>query len=180
MKNLVYYILLAFVFASCQSIKFDRYPGEAMQSIPENYRGKYTHIMKSASGLDTISLYIAKDAFTIFDKKETSIEFLDSNHVFSNYKNNYFLFVKDEAYWSGYSLQKNKNKLTVLSISVPNKGDNVQKVKKISKYFADVKCIKTNNMLNMVDCTAKMDEKNLLKYIKKNKRNKLKFIQEQE
>ncbi len=180
MRNIVYYLLLAIVFASCQSIKFDRYPGEALQSIPEEFRGKYTHIMKNGSSFDTISVYISKDAYTIFNKKETAIDFLDSTHVFSSYKNNYFLFVKNEGYWSGYSVKKKKSELTVLNISVPNRGDNIRKVKVISKYFADVKCVKTSSMLNMVECTAKMDEKNLLKYIKKNKRNKMKLIQAKE
>lgn len=180
MKNIVYAFLVGVIFSSCQSIKFDRYPGEALQNFPEEFRGKYSHIMKTGSSYDTINVIVSKDAYTIFDRKETAIDFLDSNHVFSKYNDNYFLFLKDEGYWSGYAVKKSKNELVVLSIALPNKGDNTQKVKKVSKYFADVKCVKTLNVLNTVDCTAKMDEKSLLKYIKKNKRNKMKLIQVKE
>lgn len=177
MRKIVYAFLLGVIFSSCQSIKFDRYPGEALQTIPEEYRGKYTHIMKNGTTFDTINLYVSKDAYTIFDKKETAIDFLDSNHVFSKYNDNYFLFIKDEGYWSGYSVKKENKELIVLNISMPSKGNSTQKVKAVSKYFADVKCIKTNNVINAVECTAKMDEKSLLKYIKKNKRNKMKLTQ---
>ncbi len=180
MKFTLYSIFIVLVLSSCQSIKFDRYPGTAMQEFPENLRGKYTSVMKNNSSFDTISVYISKDAYTIFNNKETEIDFLDSMHVFSEYQHNYFLFVKEDAYWSGYSVKKNKKGITVLNISVPNKGDHAKNLKLLSKYFTDVKLTKTSSVVGGVECTAKMDEKNLLKYLKKNKRNKMNLIQVKE
>lgn len=180
MKLILYSILVALTISSCQSINFDRYPGTAMQEFPENLRGKYTNVMKNNNTYDTISVYISKDAYTIYNNSETAIDFLDSTHVFSNYQNNYFLFVKENAFWSGYSVKKNKNGITVLNISIPNKGDNNKKIKYISKYFDDVKLAKTTSVVGGVECTAKMNEENLLKYLKRNKRNKMNLIQVKE
>ncbi len=180
MKVALYSILIALVLSSCQSIKFDRYPGEVMNEFPEDLRGKYTHIMKNNNTYDTVSVYISKDAYTIYNNTETAIDFLDSTHVFSAYQNNYFLFVKEDAYWSGYSVKKNKAGITVLNISVPSKGDNKKKLKNLSKYFENVFLVKTTSVVGGVECTAKMNEENLLRYIKRNKRNKMNLIQVKE
>lgn len=178
MKNFILSILTIVLFSSCQSIKFDRYPGEAKSEFPENIRGKYTKIIKNGNSADTVSVYIAKDSYTIYNSKETAIDFLDSEHVFSTYNDYSFLFLKEDNFWQGYSVEKTANGISVLHISVPNKGDYLKNIKYVSKFFDDVKCIKTSNVVDIIECTAKMDEKKLLKYIKKNKRNKINLIQD--
>lgn len=178
MKNIIFSIITIVFLGSCQSIKFDRYPGEAKAEFPENIRGKYTKIIKNGSDADTVSVYIAKDSYTIYNTKETAIDFLDSEHVFSVYNNNSFLFLKEDNFWLGYAVEKTTNGISVLHIAVPSKGDYVKNIKYVSRFFDDVKCVKTSNVVDIVECTAKMDEKRLLKYIKKNKRNKINLVQE--
>lgn len=179
MKKLSYLLLcIAFVGFGCQSIKFDRYPGEALKEFPENMRGKYVSGGKLVN--DTVTVWISKDSYTIYDNHETSINFLDSNHVYSVYKNNYFLFAKEEGAWLGFHITKNRKGIGALQIAVPSKGDLASKRNAVSKYFADVKCDENTKILDMITCTAKMDESSLLKYVKKNKRNTIKLIQVKE
>lgn len=181
MKNIIFCLFLLVILNSCQTIKFDRYPGTTMPEFPENMRGKYNVIVKkSGTHPDTATIYVSKNSYTIYDDKNTAIDFLDSSHVLSSYDNNYFLFVKKENYWSGYFVEKKKYGLSVLNIAVPSKGSDSKRLKMVSRYFSGVKCEKTNNLFDIIECTAKMDENGLMKYIKKNRRNKVKLIQVKE
>ncbi len=179
MKRLVLLVsFFALMGIGCQSIKFDRYPGTPMAEFPENIRGKYVSGGKLAN--DTVTVWISKDSYTIYDNHQTSVNFLDSNHVYSMYKNNYFLFAKEEGYWLGFHITKNKKGIGALQIAVPTKGNIDERRKAVGKYFSDVKCDDNTKILDMITCTAKMDENSLLKYVKKNKRNTIKLIQVKE
>lgn len=180
MKALFYTLVLAVVLSSCQSVKFNRYPGEALPEFPENFRGKYTSISKSTLGIDTVSVWISTNAYTIFNAKETTIDFLDSLHVFSKYQKNYFLFVKESNYWSGFAVARTKKGMEVIPFAIPASSDSLKVIKSLGKYFSNVVCVPSTNKIEGETYYADMNEKSLLKYIKKNKRYKLNLIQVKE
>ena len=180
MKAIFYTLVLGIVLSSCQSVKFNRYPGEALPEFPENFRGKYTSINKNTFGADTVSVWIATNAYTIFNAKETTIDFLDSLHVFSKYQKNYFLFVKENEYWSGFAVARTKKGMEIIPFAIPASSDSTKVKKSLSKYFTNVFCIPSTNKIEGETYFADMNEKSLLKYIRKNKRYKMNLIQDKE
>lgn len=177
MKLKLYILYILLIFTSCQSIKFDRYPGKMLSEIPEKYQGKYLYILKDKSSNDTVTVFVSKSSFSIIGKSNTSIQFLDSNNVFSNFNNHDFIFVKDGDFWSGFNIEKSKKGLNVVPFLSPS-GTNFNKNKQVlSKYFDNVNWIKSTNKMENGTFSAKMNEANLIRYIRKNKRYSIKLLQ---
>lgn len=176
MKFKLQIVLLLLIFTSCQSIKFDRYPGKILTEFPEKYQGKYLYILKDKSLNDTVTVVISKSAYSIVGKSNTSIQALDSNNVFSSYGDYEFMFIKDGGFWSGFNIKKNKKGLMVTPFLSPS-GTNFNKNKKVlKKYFENVNWIKSTNKMENGTFSANMNEANLIKYIRKNKRYSIKLI----
>ncbi len=180
MRKIIYIVLFSILVAACSPLKFDRYAGEALQEIPEAYRGRYVNPSIAVNDSDTVMLYISNKSYTITDKSETSIEILDENHVFSTYKNKDFLFIKEDGAWSGFQMSKKKNKLTIVPLIGPMKSDTTKDVKILKRFFADVVVLNKNSNIDKYSYAVKMDDKKLLKYINKIKKHKVVFTQVQE
>lgn len=177
MKNKLHILWLLLIFTSCQSIKFDRYPGKMLTEIPDVYQGKYLYVLKDKSLNDTVTVFVSKSSFSIIGKSNTSIQFLDTNNVFSNYNYHDFMFVKDGEFWSGFNIEKSNKGINVIPFLSPT-GTNFNKNKKVlSKYFNNVNWIKSTNKMESGTFSANMNEDNLLKYIRKNRRFSIKLLE---
>lgn len=180
MKLKLYIFLIAIIFTGCQSIKFDKYPGKALDEFPSDIQGKYKYIPSGNTDKDTVIIFISKNSYSILGESQTSINFLDSSNVFSEYKQNKFMFVKDGEYWSGFNIKKGKKGLIIIPFLSP-KGNNISKNSKfLSKYFSNVTWVPSTNKLESGTFSASMNEDNLLKYIRKNKRYSMNLIQVKE
>lgn len=177
MRKLLILLIGIAIFASCSPVRFDRYAGTAKSEIDSKYIGTYMNADISVNDSDTVMLYISSKSYTISDRSETSIEFLDEEHVFSTYKNTDFIFIKENGAWSGFVLKKKSEKLTLIPIVAPSKRDTLKDAKVLNKYFDNVKVLSTKSSIDKYSYSASMDEKMLLKYINKIKKHKVVFTQ---
>lgn len=173
-------VLIAIIASSCSSLKFDRYAGTSLNEFPEDYRGKYINTDISLNDTDTLVLYISANSFSLIDEKQTSIEFLDENTVFTKYKKQHFIFMNDNGYWSGFAVNKKENKISMIPLTGPLKNDTIKDTKILSRYFQEVKVLKGINSLEKPSYVVKMNDDKLLKYIKRIKKHKVVFTQVQE
>ncbi len=169
MKNIIYIILVAFGLSGCHPLRFDRYPGISHAEFPEDFRGKYEFYNNSIQP-DSLSIYIGKNSYTQISKNATKIYFLDTSHVYSTYKDKHFIFWEQKEQWSGILLNRTDGQLIVTPI-IPNKNTKNEKGF-IEKYFGEVQLIKDEEESEKLSYYAKMNEEQLLKYLKKIKKNK--------
>lgn len=173
-------VLIVLVVSSCSSLKFDRYAGQSLDSFPDEYRGKYINTSISLNDTDTLVLYIASNSYSLIDSKQTNIDFLDSQHVFSVYKKQHYIFINENNYWSGFAINKKADKISMIPLTGPLKNDTIKDVKILNRYFQNVQVIKASNNLEKSSYVVKMNEDKLLKYTKRIKKHKVVFTQVQE
>jgi hypothetical protein len=70
--------------------------------------------------------------------------------------------------------------MEVIPFVIPTSSDSVKVKKSLSKYFTNVVCVPSTNKIEGETYFADMNEKSLLKYIRKNKRYKMNLIQDKE
>lgn len=181
MHKLKYILVLVVIIASsCSSLRFDRYAGKALETFPEEYRGKYINTDISLNDTDTLILYISSNSYSLIDNKQTNIDFLDDKHVFSVYKKQHYIFINENDYWSGFAVNKKENKISMVPLTGPLKNDTIRDAKILKRYFQEVQVIKGVNNLEKASYAVKMNEDKLLKYTKRIKKHKVVFTQVQE
>jgi hypothetical protein len=167
-----YILLLLLPLASCQVLEFDRYPGTAVEKFPQEMVGAYRNVEGLSTSDDTLFFTITEKSIEAKSQKETHGSELDSNHVLSKYDNQYYYFIKQEGTWSGFALDKRKNKLLVTPFLIPyGAEDSVRNLKVLSGYFKNVKCMRIDSFNSNYQMA--MDEKELQRYARKMKRNRI-------
>jgi hypothetical protein len=168
-KTYLLCLAVLLTMTACQPLRFDRFPGEAQQEIPEAYRGKYVFYNKDLLA-DTTTVYIGKNSFTQIQKDNTRIDFLDEQHVFSAYKQQSFYFSQENERWSGFFIGKSGDDVIVTPIIVTK--DNKNPERTLRKYFPDVRMVEDTGRLEKQSYYVRMDEEGLMKYMKKLKKQK--------
>lgn len=153
-------VLAVITFSGCQSLLFDRYPGTVQSEFPEQMRGRY-EFYDQVLAPDTVDFYVGKNSFTQMNKDEVKITFLDPEDILSVYKNQYFLFRKEQDRWAGIALKYTANEIQLIPIDAANK--------KYTKYFSDVKLVEDPQNKEVKNYQVKMNEEELMKYLKKRK-----------
>lgn len=172
MKKVLFYISVLILASGCQALKFDRYAGVEQKEIPESYRGKYEAFNKTF-GPDTTVVWVGKTSYTQIDKEKTEIYFLDSTHVFSVYKGSDFLSIKEEdGRWTSFYVRKNNNDILLTPIVV--EGKIKHKHTFLKKYFSEVDTVSgKSNLQDKTSYNVKMNEEELVNYLKKIKKQNL-------
>jgi hypothetical protein len=180
MKIKLLILLIIVVATGCQSLKFDRYPGEKQSSFPQELQGKYLYIHESNNKSDTDTIIVSKSTYSTIESGITTLKVLDAENVFSTVNASYFYFTKNESNWIGFEIKKQKEGLILIPIINPTKKSTKRNQKILNKYFEDVKLVSKSNNLENSTFSVKMNEENLLKYIKKINRFSIKLIQVKE
>jgi hypothetical protein len=171
MKNTLLLSFILLSFAACQPLRFDRYEGTSLKEIPEKYIGKYEFFNKTLSP-DTAIIWIGKKSYTQINASKTEINFLDSTHVFSTYKNYDFLSHKEDGRWVSFYVKKKGDNIVVTPIVVSRKVKNKKAF--LEKYFSKVDTTgSTGKDIEKSSFSVKMNEEELLRYLKKIKKESL-------
>lgn len=168
--GLFFCFMSMFVLTSCDVVHFNRYPGIAQDTIAQELRGEFKiSMMKSPKDIkDTLTLYIGKNSYTKIEKEKVEIIFLSDSLVFSNWKGNYFLSEKHLGFWTCIFLKADGKDVIAYYVEV-NEKDDAGRLKKLSKYFENVKQIQDGDRkIFSVD----MNEAKLLKFVSKELRKK--------
>jgi hypothetical protein len=176
MRNTLVLFLSVIIFSSCQSLKFDRYPGKVLAEIPGEFQGSFLSVHDNNNASDTDTIVIERRHYSIIENGKTVKTVLDSVTVFSQYGSNYFLFMKSDTYWTGFLVYKKDRDLFIAPFISPTKNNSKKDLRVLNKYFEDVKKVKGKTQLESETYSVKMSEENLLKYIKKHKRFTIKLI----
>lgn len=180
MKTKLFVFIILIVATGCQSLKFDRYPAEKQIVFPQELQGTYLYVHKSDNKSDTDTIVVYRDSYKTIESGQSTIKALDAENVFSIYNEHYFLFMKNESFWIGFEIQKHKKGLLLHPIVNPTKNSRKKDEKILNKYFDDVKVVTNDSKLSKGTFSLKMNEENLLKYMKRNKRFAIKLIQVKE
>lgn len=175
MKVNLIIVSLVFVLSGCQALKFDRYPGNAIPKFSEELQGKYIIIDNSKHLSDTDTITIAP--YIILENGKAIFNLADTQFVVSVYKSNYFLFTKREQFWMGCVLRRNDTELIVTPILKPNKSNSRRDFRILKRYFDHVTRITNKDKMSEEGFSVKMDEENLLQYLKKYDKSSIKLIQ---
>lgn len=177
MKIKLLIVSLVVVLSGCQALKFDRYPGNAIPNFSEELQGTYIIIdnIKNLSDTDTLTI----TPYTILENGESIFDLVDTQYVVSVYKSDYFLFINRAQFWMGCVLQKNENELIVTPILNPNpkKSNSRRNFRILKRYFDNVNMLTNKEKINVDGFSVKMDEEQLLKYLKKYDKSSIKLIQ---
>jgi hypothetical protein len=176
MRNALVLFLSVIIFSSCQSLKFDRYPGNVLAEIPGEFQGSFIYVHDNKNASDTDTIVIASKYYSTIENGKTVKTVLDSANVFSQYGSNYFLFMKSEPYWIGFLVYKKDRDLFLAPFISPTKNNSKKDLRVLNKYFEEVNKVKGKTQLESETYSMKMNEENLLKYIKKHKRFTIKLI----
>ncbi len=177
MKIKLLILLIIVVATGCQSLKFDRYPGEKQSAFPQELQGTYLYIHESNNKSDTDTIIVSKNSYSAIESGITTLKVLDAENVFSTYSSKYFYFMKNESNWIGFEIKKHKKGLLLVPIINPTKKSTKRDEKILNKYFEEVKLVSSSNTLENSTFSVKMNEENLLKYSKKINRFSIKLIQ---
>lgn len=161
-KALAAVLFIAF-FASCTTIKFNRYTGERLSSFPEELQGEYFMPHSAGKKSDSVHEYkvsIQKSDVKILNKKDSVLEtllHLDSNMVLTKSGKFYFLnspinVSNDFTAWEIVPLITEKGHIHLWYL---NPG---QYSKSIRKKFTPAP---------QLDLTYKMNDANFMKWCKK-------------
>lgn len=177
MKIKLLILLIIVVATGCQSLKFDRYPGEKQSAFPQELQGTYLYIHESNNKSDTDTIIVSKNSYSTIESGIKTLKVLDTENVFSTYSSRNFYFMKNESNWIGFEIKKYRKGLLLVPIINPTKKSTKRDERILNKYFEEVKLVSNKSELSKGTFSVKMNEDNLLKYIKKNNRFSIKLIQ---
>jgi hypothetical protein len=115
MKN-IFLVLIPVIFfmVSCDSAKFDRYPGARLDSIPTELRGTYADV--KAKRKDSTYIIIGSNSWTEFPKGTKTV--LGDSSVLSIYKGKFFYSMREDnsPYWNVTYLVPLEDRISFYSI----------------------------------------------------------------
>jgi hypothetical protein len=147
---------LIYFLASCDSAKFDRYPGAKLDSIPQEFRGTFIDVKSKRK--DTSYIVIGSKYWTEFPKGAKTV--LGDSSVLSIYKGKFFYSMREEnsPYWNVTYLMQNEDKLSFYALEYDARKPSAQNI--ILNYFHPVIDKDSNSVF-------KMDEEKLYEFCNK-------------
>ncbi len=103
MRNVGFFLFLAFLLSACSLAKFDRFPGVKLNEIPTEFQGYYKQVVpeKLLDREDSTGLRIGPTWWEMVKPEGTTRTNMGDSVILSQYKGRYFVSVTNSyvKYW---------------------------------------------------------------------------------